>query len=64
MGDQGVKITNIKFINELTRDITLVKKEGEVEDWILPYAKIDRGLWSVYSYSCAADGDVFNGDQE
>ena len=57
-----MKITNIKFINELTRDITLVKKEGEVEDWILPYAKIDRGLWSVYSYSCAADGDVFNGD--
>ena len=59
-----MKITNVKFINKETGEVVLIIKEGEVEDWILPYAKIDRGLWSVYSYSCAAAGDVFNGAQE
>lgn len=46
-----MKITNIKFINELTREIVLVIKEAEVEDWSPPY-DVDRGTWSIFSYSC------------
>lgn len=46
-----MKITNIKFINELTREIILVIKEAEVENWFPPY-DVDRGTWSIFSYSC------------
>lgn len=55
-----MKVTSIKFINELTRDVTLIIKEAEVEDWVLPYARVDRGLWSVYTYSCEEVDDDFN----
>ena len=58
-----MKVTSIKFINKLTGEITLMVKEAEVEDWVLPYEKIDRGLWSVYSYSCEEADDVLNGGQ-
>ena len=44
-----MKVTSIKFINELTRDVTLVIKEAEAENWVPPYQDIDRGLWSVYT---------------
>ena len=54
------KITSIKFINELTRDVTLVIKEAEAENWVPPYQDIDRGLWSVYSYSCEEVDDDLN----
>ena len=63
MGDQEVKITSINFINELTGEITLMVKEAEVEDWVLPYARVDRGLWSVYIYSCEETDDDLNGGQ-
>lgn len=56
------KITSIKFINELTREITLIIKETEAENWVVP-KDIDRGLWSVYSYSCEEVDDDFNGGQ-
>ena len=59
-----MKVTSIKFINKLTRDVTLMVKEAEVEDWILPYAKVDRGLWSVYTYSCEEVDDDLNGGQD
>lgn len=55
-----MKITNIKFINELTREIVLVIKEAEVEDWSPSY-DIDRGIWSIFSYSCEEVDDDFNG---
>lgn len=57
-----MKITSIKFINELTRDITLVIKEMEAEDWVPPYDE-DRGIWSIFSYSCEEVDDDFNGGQ-
>lgn len=60
MGGQKVKVTNIKFINELTREIILVIKEAEVEDWSPPY-DVDRGIWSIFSYSCEEVDDGFNG---
>lgn len=55
-----MKVTNIKFINELTREIVLVIKEAEVEDWSPPY-DIDRGIWSIFSYSCEEVDDDLNG---
>ena len=55
-----MKVTSIKFINESTREITLMVKEAEVEDWVLPYVKVDRGLWSVYTYSCEEVDDDLN----
>ena len=57
-----MKVTNIKFINELTKEIVLVIKEAEVEDWSPPY-DIDRGVWSIFSYSCEEVDDIFNGGQ-
>ena len=57
-----MKIINVKFINKETGEIVLIIKEAEAENWVPPYEKTDRGLWSVYSYFCAAAGDVFNGD--
>lgn len=36
-------------------------KEAEAENWVPPYEKIDRGLWSVYFYSCEEADDVLNG---
>lgn len=53
-----MKVTNIKFINELTREIVLVIKEAEVENWSPPY-DIDRGIWSIFSYSCEEVDDDF-----
>lgn len=58
-----MKVTNIKFINELTGEITLIIKEGEAENWAPPHPNIDRGLWSVYSYSCEEVDDDLNGGQ-
>lgn len=60
MGGQEVKVTNIKFINELTREIILVIKEAEVENWSPPY-DVDRGIWSIFSYSCEEVDDDLNG---
>ena len=57
-----MKVTNVKFINKETGEVVLIIKEAEAENWVPPYEKTDRGLWSVYSYFCAAAGDVFNGD--
>ena len=62
MGGQEVKVTNIKFINELTREIVLVIKEAEVENWS-PLYDVDRGTWSIFSYSCEEVGDDLNGGQ-
>ncbi len=61
MGVRLKKITNVKFINKLTGEVVLMIKEAEAEDWVPPYEKIDRGLWSVYSYSCEEADDVLNG---
>ena len=63
MGGQEVKVTNIKFINELTKEIVLVIKEAEVENWSLPYDDVDRGRWSIFSYSCEEVDDDLNRGQ-
>lgn len=46
-----MKITEIKFINELTREIISIIKEEEKTDWFFLY-DVDMGTWSIYSYSC------------
>lgn len=58
-----MKVTSIKFINELTREVTLIIKEAEAKDWVPPHPNIDRGLWSVYTYSCEEVDDDLNGGQ-
>lgn len=63
MGGQKVKVTNVKFINKLTGEITLMVKEAEAEDWVPPYKDIDRGVWSIYSYSCEEVDDDLNRGQ-
>lgn len=57
-----MKITNIEFINELTKEKILVIKEAEVENWVPPY-NVDGEEWLILSYSCAEVGDVLNGGQ-
>lgn len=64
MGGQEVKVTNIKFIDKETGAVILMIKEAEViENWVPFYKNADRGLWSVYSYSCGEVDDDLNRGQ-
>lgn len=63
MGGQKVKVTSVKFIDEETGEVVLIIQEAEAENWVPPYEKTGRGLWSVYSYSCEEVDDDLNRGQ-